>query len=94
MRLLQLPLLGGLLAAGPAPTTVTHADAGTATVEAVDQQARQVLLRGENGGLHTFHVGPEIRNLGQLRPNDPASVEFREAAFPSPGLMRINEVAG
>jgi hypothetical protein len=41
-----------------------------ATVETVDMKDRHVLLRGEDGNLATITVGPEVRNLGQVKPGD------------------------
>jgi hypothetical protein len=62
----------------PAPAAVGAVDTHTAIVETVDQTARQVLLRGEDGSLHTIPVGPEVRNLAQLRSGDTVTIEFRE----------------
>jgi hypothetical protein len=45
-----------------------------AVVENIDMRTRNVLLRGENGKLETITVGPEARNLGQVKPGD--QVEF------------------
>lgn len=62
----------------PAPASVGAVETTTAIVETVDQTARQVLLRGEDGSLHTIPVGPEVRNLAQLRSGDTVTIEFRE----------------
>jgi hypothetical protein len=62
----------------PAPAAVGAVETHTAIVETVDQTARQVLLRGEAGSLHTVPVGPEMRNLAQLRSGDTVTIEFRE----------------
>jgi Cu/Ag efflux protein CusF len=45
-----------------------------AVVESVDMSTRHVLLRGDDGKLETVTVGPEARNLGQVKPGD--QVEF------------------
>jgi hypothetical protein len=61
----------------PEPAAVGVAETHTAIVETVDQTARQVLLRGDEGSLHTVPLGPEVRNLAQLRSGDTVTVEFR-----------------
>jgi len=59
--------------------TVTDEDQISATVESVDQAARHVLLRGPKGGLVTVTAGPEVKNLGQLKPGDQVVVTYQEA---------------
>jgi hypothetical protein len=51
----------------------------TATVETTDMTTREVLLRGEGGRLATVVAGPEVRNLGQVRPGDRVVMEYQEA---------------
>ena len=41
-----------------------------ATVEAVDQGQRSVLLRREDGTLVALRLGPEVRNLAQVHKGD------------------------
>jgi len=41
-----------------------------AIVESIDQQTRNVLLRNEDGTLQTIVVGPEVRNLDQVKAGD------------------------
>ena len=41
-----------------------------ATVETVDLTDRHVLLRDQDGNLETITVGPEARNLDQVKPGD------------------------
>ncbi len=48
----------------------------TATVEAIDMATREVTLRGEDGESQTITVGPEARNLGQVKPGDVVTAEF------------------
>lgn len=45
-----------------------------AVVESIDMATRHVLLRTEDDKLETVTVGPEARNLGQVKPGD--QVEF------------------
>ncbi len=48
-----------------------------ATVETVDLKDRHVLLRAEDGSLETVTVGPEARNLEQVKPGDHVIVRLR-----------------
>jgi Cu/Ag efflux protein CusF len=78
-----------LLAAGLALAAGASADAkekqaivGTqvetkATVESIDQDTRHVLLRNEDGSLQTIVVGPEVRNLAQVKAGDRVLFRFR-----------------
>jgi hypothetical protein len=68
----------GAMAAGPQQTgaAVTAQADLHATVESVDMTTRQVLLRDESGKLETVTVGPEARNLGQVRPGDHVTVRL------------------
>lgn len=51
----------------------------TATVETIDQTTRTVLLSGPRGGLLTVKVGPEVKNLAQVKPGDRVLIRYREA---------------
>ncbi len=48
-----------------------------ATVETVDMTDRHVLLRAEDGSLETVTVGPEARNLDQVKPGDHVIIRMR-----------------
>lgn len=50
-----------------------------ATVVTIDRTTRQVLLRGQNGGLETIVAGPEVRNLDQVNPGDRVVARVHEA---------------
>jgi len=76
----------GLVAAGggaPAQqqpsVAVTRTESLTGTVASVNLGSREVVLRNEGGGLVTVVVGPEARNLAQLRPGDRVAIEALEA---------------
>jgi Cu/Ag efflux protein CusF len=47
-----------------------------ATVEAVNQETREVTLRKEDGSSVTFVAGDEVRNLAQVRTGDRVIVEY------------------
>ncbi|MDB5376308.1 MAG: hypothetical protein JWR00_754 [Rubritepida sp.] len=85
MRLFQLGLAAGLLAAAPAfaqapeGAAVTRTQTATATVESIDRTTRQVVLRGEDGTMETIVAGPNVRNLAQVHVGDTVVLEFGEA---------------
>jgi Cu/Ag efflux protein CusF len=51
----------------------------TATVEAVDLDKRLVTLKGPKGNVMTIAVGPEVRNLPQVKVGDQVVVDYYEA---------------
>jgi hypothetical protein len=61
------------------PAVVVGAEEVRATVETVDQQTRQVLLRGPTGALLTVRAGPEVRNLPQVKSGDQVVLRYAEA---------------
>jgi len=68
-------LPASVLAQGaPQPAVVAQGAERIAVVESVNLSERSVLLRGEAGAqsgvLATVRVGPQVRNLGQVRPGD------------------------
>jgi hypothetical protein len=48
----------------------------SAEVVSVDMETREVVLKGQDGELHTITVGEEARNLGQVEPGDIVIAEF------------------
>jgi hypothetical protein len=57
---------------------------------------RQVLLRTPGGALATVVVGPEVRNLPQLRAGDRVTVTYQEAVavrMAQPGTAPLNAAA-
>jgi len=59
-------------AATPEKPHITASQAGelTAVVESINQETRQVVLKTEDGKLHEITVGPEARNLPQVKAGD------------------------
>lgn len=49
------------------------------TVESIDQATRVVTLKGQDGRMVTFVVGPEVKNLAQVRKGDVVTMEYIEA---------------
>lgn len=67
---------------GPATAREKEAAVGAqlearATIESVDQATRHVLIRNEDGSLQTVTVGPEVRNLAQVKAGDKVLVRVR-----------------
>ncbi|TCH95982.1 hypothetical protein EJV46_22150 [Roseococcus sp. SYP-B2431] len=85
MRLFQLGLAAGLLAAAPAfaqapeGAVVSRTATASAVVESIDRSTRQLVLRGEDGTFETVVAGPNVRNLAQVHPGDTVVLEFGEA---------------
>ncbi len=65
--------------ASPAPTVVQQVLTTTSTVESVDQTARQVLLRLQDGTLITVYAGPQVRNLAKLHAGDTVRTTVQRA---------------
>jgi hypothetical protein len=51
----------------------------SATVVAIDHKKRTVTLRGPEGNQETFTVGPEVRNLPQVRKGDQVVATYYES---------------
>lgn len=51
----------------------------TATVVAIDQAQRMVTLKGEGGRVSEFKVGPEVKNLAQVKVGDEVTTEYIRA---------------
>jgi Cu/Ag efflux protein CusF len=75
------PAAGTLNIKGTAPGKAVAARTSkiVATVEAVDVQKRQIDLKGPKGNVVTLAVGPEVRNLAQVKVGDQVSVAYVEA---------------
>jgi len=58
--------------------TATGTSWADVKVEAVDYWDRAVALTGPDGKTHIFKVGPEVRNLNQLKKGDTVRVEYAE----------------
>jgi hypothetical protein len=60
--------------AAPQPAVVAQTIERTAVIESVNVAERSLLLRGDSGAqtgvLATVRVGPQVRNLAQVRPGD------------------------
>ena len=63
----------------PGKATVAQTRKVTATVEAIDVAQRQVTLKGPGGHVLPLTVGPEVRNLEQVKVGDKVVVAYVEA---------------
>jgi len=73
------------IAADKAPTTKRtevkreRAVTATAIVQAIDLEKRIVTLKGAEGKIYDLKVGPEARNLPQLKVGDEVTVKYFES---------------
>lgn len=65
--------------AGPTSGVMGGAVVIRATVESVNQETRQVVLKSESGETFDIVAGPEVRNLAQVEKGDVVEVEYFEA---------------
>jgi len=93
-----LPLAAGAREA-PKPVEVEDAVQVTATVEAIDLANRLVTIRGPEGNAATLEVGPEVRNLPQVKVGDEVVVSYYAAMAaefkkPGEGVKGVQEDVG
>ncbi|WP_093248589.1 hypothetical protein [Rubrimonas cliftonensis] len=64
-----------------APAQAERAEAlrMTATVDAIDRDARALTLRGEDGAVFEVLASPEVRNFDQIEVGDTVAVEYMRA---------------
>jgi hypothetical protein len=76
-------LLACVTACQPQPQQTAAAIVDTArmvaAIESVDMQTREVLLTGQNGHRLVMKLGPDVRNIAQLRAGQRVSVTYRQA---------------
>src|SRR3954454_13036125 len=65
--------------APPEPTAVVRESQFVAVVDSVNQNTREVVLRGPEGDSVTVTAGPEVRNLAQVRRGDRVVVTYGAA---------------
>jgi hypothetical protein len=65
--------------------TVAYTIEAAATVEAINQDTRGVLLRGAGGHLFAVTAGPAVENLSRVKPGDHVFVRYDEALAVSLG---------
>jgi len=65
--------------ASPGKGTITQTHKIVATVESIDAAKRHVTLKGPKGNLLPLTVGPDVRNLEQVKVGDKVVVRYAEA---------------
>ncbi|WP_207538149.1 hypothetical protein [Sabulicella rubraurantiaca] len=68
--------------------TVAYTTEVAATVESVDPQKREIVLRGPGGNLFAVMAGPAVENFDRIRPGERVVVRYVEAlaaTLASPG---------
>jgi Cu/Ag efflux protein CusF len=58
---------------------VVASTTATATVEKINQKTREVTIKTEDGKLHSFTAGPNVRNLAQVKKGDIITVQYTES---------------
>ena len=51
----------------------------TGTIEDVDMASRLVTVKGPEGGMITVQAGPEVQNLGEVKPGDQVTVSYYQS---------------
>ncbi len=65
--------------ASPGKGTITQTHKIVATVESIDAAKRHVTLKGPKGNVLPLTVGPDVRNLEQVKVGDRVVVRYAEA---------------
>jgi Cu/Ag efflux protein CusF len=73
------PVAASGTATSPGQVTQVNTVQLTATVVDVDSRRRRVSLRGSDGVVETFRVGPDVRNLAQVRRGDQVVATYVQA---------------
>jgi Cu/Ag efflux protein CusF len=68
-----------MVASAPGKAMLAQTHKVVATVEAIDVAKRQVTLKGPKGKVKTMEVGPDVRNLEQVKVGDRVVVAYLEA---------------
>jgi len=70
---------GATMESSPGKATLRHERTIVATVEEVDAAKGSVTLKGPKGNVVPLTVGPEVRNLAQVKVGDQVRVRYAEA---------------
>jgi Cu/Ag efflux protein CusF len=70
---------GATMESSPGKATLRHERTLVATVEEVDAAKGHVTLKGPKGNVVPLTVGPEVRNLAQVKVGDQVRVRYAEA---------------
>lgn len=70
---------GSTIQTSPGKGTMTRTRTIVATVTEIDAPKRHVTLKGPRGDLFPIRVGPDVRNLEQVKVGDQVAVRYAEA---------------
>lgn len=73
--LLAVAMLTGC-ASSPDPLEISNVETMEATVVSVNMETRSLVLRGPEGDQVGMNVGPEVRNLAQVKAGDTLRISF------------------
>ncbi|MEJ8827376.1 hypothetical protein WKW80_36265 [Variovorax humicola] len=73
----ELPAV--VVSSEPGKATITEAVKVTGTVESVDLQKRRVSIKGSHGKVQSLELGPDVRNLKQVKVGDRVVVRYAQA---------------
>jgi Cu/Ag efflux protein CusF len=84
MRIALAGMAAGVVLMGTAayaqkPVSKTEALEAKATIEAIDQGARLLTLKGEDGEVETLQAGPEIKRFNELKVGDTVTFRYYES---------------
>ena len=63
----------------PGTGTVKEVVRATGVVQAIDLEKRHVTIKDSHGKVHVFAIGPEARNLAQVKAGDRVTVRYAQA---------------
>ena len=73
------PAHGMAVATGPGKGAITEVVRVSGIVDAIDLPSRHVVIKGASGKLFAMAIGPEARNLEQVKVGDQVSVSYAQA---------------
>jgi hypothetical protein len=77
--LISLFSIAGLQAQDTKGQAVVSSETVTATVVAVNQKTREVTVKMDNGEVHSFIAGDNVKNLAQVKKGDIITAVYTEA---------------
>jgi Cu/Ag efflux protein CusF len=67
------------IASAQKPVTETEAVELTATIDAIDHDARRITLKDKSGATETVYAGPEIKRFDELKVGDTVTFRYYES---------------
>jgi Cu/Ag efflux protein CusF len=83
LRVFTVAVLISIISTGfvqaQAGQAVMSTETTTATVTKIDQKTREVTIKMEDGTVHEFVAGPEVKNLAQVKVGSVITIKYTEA---------------